>query len=302
MKVIKTFVISLVSTSFISVLQEPAKAQLVTYKLLNGDSISGELLQQESTDDLKVIMHKYLGRIEIKSSSIIYPKVKAWSSSIEVGLDGSNTTSSNSLGYLLDLNTKYQDTKKELKIRTSYDFKKTSKAGQEEVIGVKKSLTKIRFDRSIWDSWTSYLSTDYEYNALNKVGVNDVKSSAGIAYKIIENSINTLRVSAGPSAHWISGGSDCKQESICGQIQPGASLGTDFKWSLNRRLDLLLVNSYNTQIKGNSLDSNKFLAAIRFFPSIQSDLYASLSYENIYDQIKKPSQEHLYKLKLGTKF
>jgi len=302
LKALKPFFFSLVSASFVSQLQTPVKAEQIIFKLLNGDSISGELLKEESTDHLKVIMHEYLGRIEIRSTSISYPKVKPWSSNLEVGLDGSSTSSSNSLGYLLELNTKYKDNTKELNLGTRYDFKKSSKAGEEEIIGVKKALTKVRYDRSITNRWTSYLSSNYEYNALNKIGVNDIDSSAGIAYKIIKSPQATLRVSAGPSLDWIDGGSDCSNESNCGDIQPGASFGTDLTWSLNQKIELLFDNTFNTQLTNNSNASNTFLTAIRFFPSHQSDLYASLSYENIYDQIKEPSQEHVYRLKLGTKF
>ena len=302
LKALKTFFFSLVSASFVSPLPTPAKAEQIIYKLLNGDSISGELLKEESRDDLKVIMHEYLGRIEIRSTSIAHPKAKAWSGNLEVGLDGSSTTSSSSLGYLLELNTKYKDNTKELNLGTRYDLKKSSKAGEEEITAIKKALAKVRYDHSITNKWTTYLSSDYEYNALNKIGVNDINSSAGIAYKIIKNPQATLRVSAGPSLGWIDGGSDCSKESNCGDIQPGASFGTDFIWSVNQKIELLFDNIYNTQLANNSNASNKFLTAIRFFPSSQSDLYASLSYENIYDQIKEPSQEHVYQLKLGTKF
>ena len=87
----------MVSAGFIGQLHTPAKAEQIIFKLLNGDSISGELLKEESTNDLKVIMHEYLGRIEIRSTSIAYPKAKPWSGNLEVGLDGSSTTSSSSL-------------------------------------------------------------------------------------------------------------------------------------------------------------------------------------------------------------
>ena len=33
-------------------------------------------MREESTDDVKVILHQYLGRIEVNSSSIVYPKIK----------------------------------------------------------------------------------------------------------------------------------------------------------------------------------------------------------------------------------
>ena len=283
-------------------LQEPSKAEQVTYQLLNGDLISGELLKEESTEDVQVIMHKYLGRIEVKSSSIFHPKVKKWFNNLEIGLDGSNTKSSNSLGYLLEVNAKYRDNIKELNLGTKYDFKQTSESGKETITEVEKALTKIRFDRSIKDGLSSYISTDYEYNALNKIGVNDIKSSTGIAYHLMKNSHTNLRVSAGPSLEWIDGGRNCYKEASCGEIQPGLSFGTDLKWSINKKLELLFDNTYNTQLLGHSFASNKFSTAIRFFPSIHSDLYTSLSYENIYDQIKEPSQEHIYKLKIGSKF
>ncbi len=302
MKAFKALFFPLVSASLLGAIQRPLKADQVIYKLINGDSISGELLRQESTDEVKVIMHKYLGRVEVKSSSIIYPKVNPWASNIEVGLDGSSTTSSNSLGYLIEVNTKYRDEGKELNLGTRYDFKETSKAGKDAITEVKKALSKIRLDRKIGDAWTSYLSTSYEYNALNKIGVNDINSSAGISYKVIESSQALLRLSAGPSLSWIDGGIDCSNDSSCGNIQPGGSFGTNLEWSVNQKFELMFDNTYNTHLSGDSYTSNKFLAAIRFFPSNQSDLYTSLSYENIYDQIKEPNQEHIYQLKLGTKF
>ena len=123
----------MVSASFVSQLQSPLKAEQIIFKLLNGDSISGELLKEESTDHLKVIMHEYLGRIEIRSTSISYPKVKPWSSNLEVGLDGSSTSSSNSLGYLLELNTKYKDNTKELNLGTRYDLKNHQKQGKRRL-------------------------------------------------------------------------------------------------------------------------------------------------------------------------
>ncbi len=299
---LKTFSLSLVPASFVCVLQGPARAEHVKYKLLNGDSISGKLLKEESSKKLKVILHKYLGRIEVKSTSIVFPKEKSWNNNLEAGLDGSSTASGNSLGYLLEINTQYKDKFEEFNIGTKYDFKKTSKTGQGDITAVKKALATIRHDRSIGKGWTSYLLTDYEYNALNKIGVNDISSSAGIAYKLIENSRASLRLSAGPSLEWVNGGEYCSKESNCGDITPGSSFGADFKLSLNEKIDLLFKNKYNTQITENAYASNKFLTAIRFFPSNFSDLYASLSYENIYDEIKEPNEEHIYKLKLGTKF
>ncbi len=302
MKTFKAFFLPFASASLLGVLTGVSKAEHVNYTLLNGDSISGKLIEKDSSNDLKVIDHKYLGRIKVKSSSIFYPKTKKWSGNLEVGLDGSSTTSSNSLGYLLEANTKYRDLVKEISLGTRYDFKKTSESGKESITEVNKALTRVRYDLSIGDAWTSYFSTNYEYNGINKIGVNDIKSSAGLSYKVLDSAKAILRLSTGPSLQWIDGGSDCHKESSCGKTQPGAFFGTDFKWSINSKLKLLLENTYNTQLTGNSLISNRFISSIRFFPSQKSNLYTSLSYENIYDQIKEPSQEHIYRLKVGTKF
>ena len=192
LKALIPFFFSLISASFVSQFPTPVKAELIIFKFINGDSISGELLKEESNDDLKVIMHEYLGRIEIMSNSIYYPKVKPWSSNLEVGLDGSSTKSSSSLGYLLELNTKYKANTKELNLGTRYDFKKSSKAGEDEIIAVKKALTKVRYDLSITNRWTSYLSSNYEYNSLNKIGVNDISSSAGIPPIVASRVIGTI--------------------------------------------------------------------------------------------------------------
>ncbi|WP_320674118.1 DUF481 domain-containing protein [Prochlorococcus sp. MIT 1341] len=292
----------MILADFAFTLQRSAKAEQVIYQLLNGDSISGKLLKGESTNDLKVILHKHLGKIEIKSSDILLPKTNPWNGNIEVGLDGSSTTSSNSLGYLLEINAKYKEKAKELNLNTRYDFKKTSKSGKEDITAIKKAFTKVRLDSSLKDRWTSYLSTSYEYNELNKVGVNDISTSAGVAYKLIETSKAILLLSAGPSLDWINGGVNCSKESSCGDIRPGASFGSNFEASISQNIELLIQNTFNAELARDSYKSNKFLTAIRFFPSNKSSLYTSFSYENIFDEIKEPSQEHVYKLNLGTKF
>ena len=46
-----------------------ALAETVTLTLLNGDTIQGELIPEESTDDVKVLMHPQLGRLESQDAS-----------------------------------------------------------------------------------------------------------------------------------------------------------------------------------------------------------------------------------------
>ncbi len=302
MKNLKKLLSLTVSSVFYCISIGSASGEPVKYKLINGDSISGELIQEESNSHTKVIMHKYLGKIELKSSSIFNPKEKDWYSNLELGLDGSSTSSSNSMGYLLEVNTKYKTKKKEFNLGTKYAFKKTSKSGGNTITGINKSTTKARFDQAISKSFTSYISTNYEYNALNKIGMNDISSSAGIAYKPIENSETTVRLSAGPSIEWVDGGSECSKDEHCGEINPGVSLGADFEWNINQGLKLLINNTFNRQLSESISISNKFSSAVKFYPSSESNLYTSLSYENIYDHMKQPNNENIFHIKLGTDF
>merc|ERR1712159_138390 len=103
--------------------------------------------------------------------------------------------------------------------------------------------------------------------------------------KVINDSQAILRLSAGPLLKWINGGNECYKESSCGDLQPGISLGTDLEWFINKKLELIFGNTYNTQLSGEGFTSNKLSTAIRYYPSGQSKLYTSLNYENIYDQI-----------------
>ena len=126
--------------------------------------------------------------------------------------------------------------------------------------------------------------------------------SAGVAYDLIEDSRTLLRLSAGPSLAWISGGSKCPTEPSCEDFIPGGSFGTNFKWLINQKFEFLAENLFNAQFNSDSTISNNLLTAIRFYPSIKSNFYLSLSYEKLYDQVKEPRQENNYKFKLGTKF
>ena len=47
-----------------------ALAETVTLTLLNGDTIQGELIPEESTDDVKVLMHPQLGRLEVSQDAL----------------------------------------------------------------------------------------------------------------------------------------------------------------------------------------------------------------------------------------
>ena len=68
-----------------------ATAETIRVTLKNGDTINAELVPDESTDNLKVLMHPQLGRLEV-SRDAIRPEKKpaAWTSSISAGVIGNN--------------------------------------------------------------------------------------------------------------------------------------------------------------------------------------------------------------------
>ena len=68
------------------------KAEEVFFELKNGDTISGELIEEESTKSKKMILHPILGRLEIDVNSIYEDELptdqKLWSGEVLIGLDG----------------------------------------------------------------------------------------------------------------------------------------------------------------------------------------------------------------------
>ena len=118
--------INLVSKSILFLLPligaYPLNAQEVNYKLINGDNISGVLVKDESSKDVKVIVSPLLGKIKINSSSIAQPKKKLkppkvalkkksskWDREFSVGLNSSGTNKTINKNYAFDISTIYSE-------------------------------------------------------------------------------------------------------------------------------------------------------------------------------------------------
>jgi len=68
-----------------------AVAETVKLTLLNGDTINAELVPEESTDEVKVLVHPQLGRLEVSQDAIKpVEKTPAWTSTISGGIDAGN--------------------------------------------------------------------------------------------------------------------------------------------------------------------------------------------------------------------
>ena len=132
--------------------------------------------------------------------------------------------------------------------------------------------------------------------------MNNIISSVGIAYKIIDTPINTLRFSIGPSFEWSGGGRECSLSKDCDVILPGGILGAMYKWQVNKNVELLLENNFRSRFISDISTSNQLETSIRYFPTSDSNFYTALSYENDYNELNLPKFEHNYKIKLGTRF
>ena len=65
-----------------------ALAEPVKLTLLNGDTIQGDLIPEQSTDDVKVLIHPQLGRLEVSQHAIKpVEKSPAWKSTMSAGVN-----------------------------------------------------------------------------------------------------------------------------------------------------------------------------------------------------------------------
>ena len=112
MKTTPFLFLSLISIAVISTNDSKVKAQNTTFKLKNGDYITGKVLQNESTNEIKIIIHPQLGRIELDTSLIDKSHISPWKNTVEIGYDRANTSSNGSVGYSLESKTEYKDRNK----------------------------------------------------------------------------------------------------------------------------------------------------------------------------------------------
>ncbi len=278
-------------------------AEEIKLYLQNGDSITGILVKEESTEQSSVIIHPQLGKLVLDNSHLLPTNVNNnWNSSFELGIDGSNTGSIGSKGYSIQGMTHFKDQFKELDFAASYDYESLLDSNGHESTGVKRATTKIRYDRILSSRWSTYLSKDYDYNALNKVGINSIKSSFGFSYKFIDTASLAFRVSSGPLFEWLGGGIDCFKDNNCGNIMTGTLLRSELNWSINDQISLGIDNIFSNTFSSELFPSNSLVTTLKFYPSKLSGWYTSINYENFYSSIKEPSNEHAYKINIGTDF
>ncbi|WP_320677263.1 DUF481 domain-containing protein [Prochlorococcus sp. MIT 1300] len=282
----------------------PAQANdLVKFKLKNGDIISGKLIKSKSTKQVRVLDHSLLGIVKVNTKSILKKRInKKWKTNIDLGIDSNSTGPNNSLGYALDISSTYKGKTQKLFISSSLMGEKIQEQKNDINSQVAKAGLKLRYDRIFAKGLSLYTLSDYRYNQLNTVGVNDISTSLGIGYNLIESDNLSLDLSIGPSVHLIDGGSQCSSYSSCGTFLTSSSYAADASWNINKHLSFLVSDELIIGHIPYSSTSNNFSTKFRYFPSLDSSFYTSISFNSSFQSIKDPKHDNNLKLQMGLGF
>ena len=299
-----SFLRSIPASLTIALLAGPsAVAETVQLTLLNGDTIHAELITEESSDELKVLMHPQLGRLEVSKDAIKpVEKPPAWKTTISAGVnagdqDGDGTFSANING-----TSNYKGDTDKLKIEAGLNYSKDNDKGKPSKVKTEKGMASIRYDRVLGESMSLYATSKYQYNGLNDSAVNNVDGSVGVAFPVVNTDTTELTLSIGPSVHWSDGGKDCGSNEYCGNTYAGGSFIADLSWSPNKSFKFDLSNSLSAIAANEIKPTNTFSASMKYFPSINSGLFTSLRYVSIYNSISTPESDQQITGQVGVEF
>ena len=279
------------------------QAETVKYTLVNGDTVSGELLKDESTDDVRVLLSPVLGRIEIDVSSIKVPETPPrWKSTITGGFSGNNTDSSNSFGGNLNASSLFKDSEQSLKLTAGFNYNSSKKQGESTKISAKKANAGVMYDKFLNPNLNLYATSTYNYDRLKDAGTDNVLASIGVGFPVIDTDIASLTLRIGPSLTWSGGGKDCSTDEYCGNAYGGGAFIADFGWKPTTWLRLGVVNQFGAAFASEIKPANTFTATIKLFPSSNSNLFTSLKYQSIYQSMTSPTTNNTLSGQVGVEF
>ena len=217
------------------------RAETIQLKLKNGDTINGELIQEESTEALKVLMHPQLGRLEV-SQDAIQPakKTPKWTSTISAGVNAGNRDCDGTFSANINGTSNYKNKSDQLKVEASLNYGKNKDRGKSPEVKTDQGMASIRYDRSLTEKLTIYAKSGYQYNGLNDSGTNTFDGSVGVGLPLITNTSTQATLSLGPKVHWSNGGKDCDGNEFCGNAYGGGTLIADLSWSPHKSFQLKL--------------------------------------------------------------
>ena len=265
--------ISLLLTAGIS------QAETVTLELLNGDSVTGTIVEELSNNQEKVLDHPQLGRLTILTSSL-KPKqtAPAWRTSMTAGLIGNEKDGDSSLSTTISVESKYKKGRNNLLLKAGLNTSQSRDNGEPLEIETQKGLAEVRYDYNMPSGIGLFALTDYNYDGKNDSGVNSLLSGIGIAKPVIQNKTTELVVAIGPSMQWTNGGDECGKDPYCGNAYAVATLTTDLSWQPSKMFKLELNNKFFSAFTPDIKPANNFKAKFKFYSSIYSGLFTSLRY------------------------
>ena len=298
----------LISNSIVLTTAPSIKAEEVFFELKNGDTISGELIEEESTNSKKIILHPILGRLEIDVDSIYEDELptdqKLLSGKVLIGLDGNYNQYYKNSGFSIESKVKYEGEKNlsNFEIEFNYGSEEDKETG-EELSSYDAALI-ARNDYLLTDKFSVYTSSDYYFDSQSHAGKHDIEGSVGLGYFLFKNESSDFQISLGPALIWTEGGEDCSITTSCGDLIYATNLEATFGWLISKHLEFDLNNTYtNANGEGDrAISSNRLELELKFYPDVNSNLFTALGYENIYHDLSDPEPENAYKLKVGTSF
>ena len=280
-----------------------AIAETVKYTLVNGDTVSGELVESESTDSVKVLISPVLGRLEIDVASIKVPDPEPlWKSSISGGFSGNDSDGDGSFSGDISASTRYKDADQTLKLSGGINYNRNNDKDKDPEIKTKKGNLLISYDRYLSPDVSLYGSTIYNYDYLKDAGVNNILASIGVGFPLIDSDTTTLSIKAGPSLSWIGGGDDCSNDEYCGNSYGGAAFTVDFGWKPTSWFRFGAVNQFSAAFASEVKPYNSFTATFKFIPSTQTNLFTSLKFQSIYQSLSSPTSNTTVSGQVGVDF
>ena len=280
-----------------------SQAETVTLELLNGDSVTGTIVEELSNNQEKVLDHPQLGRLTILTSSL-KPKqtAPAWRTSMTAGLIGNEKDGDSSLSTTISVESKYKKGRNNLLLKAGLNTSQSRDNGEPLEIETQKGLAEVRYDYNMPSGIGLFSLTDYNYDSKNDSGVNSLLSGIGISKPVIQNKTTELVVAIGPSMQWTNGGDECGKDPYCGNAYAGGTFTTDLSWQPSKMFKLELNNKLSAAFTPDIKPANNFKAKFKFYPSIYSGLFTSLQYNLIYQSMSTPEVNNSASLQLGADF
>jgi hypothetical protein len=289
--------ISLLLTAGIS------QAETVTLELLNGDSVTGTIVEELSNNQEKVLDHPQLGRLTILTSSLKSKQTApAWRTSMTAGLIGNEKDGDSSLSTTISVESKYKKGRNNLLLKAGLNTSQSRDNGEPLEIETQKGMAEVRYDYNMPSGLGLFTLIDYNYDGKNDSGVNSLLTGIGLAKPVIQNETTELVVALGPSMQWTNGGHECGKDSYCGNAYAGATFTTDLSWQPSKMFKLELNNKFSSAFTPDIKPANNFKAKFKFYPSIYSGLFTSLQYHLIYQSMSTPEVNNSASLQLGADF